>query len=102
MTLKEVFIGNKSKILYLRIIGCVEYFHILSTNKNKLDSKVVCTFFKRHAENCCSYYCYNLITKKILIHQNMQFDEENFHPNVLFSIESSISFIFNQNISQKI
>lgn len=68
ITLEEHFIKYKHNLVYLRVFGCMVYYHISSILRNKLYSKALHTFFIGYNKYNQTYCYYDPLRKKIIIY----------------------------------
>jgi len=61
---------------HFRIFGCIAYAHVLDEKRKKLDDKGDKCMFLWVSKDSKAYKLYNPITKKIMINQDVVFDEK--------------------------
>jgi hypothetical protein len=73
---QEAWSGTKLNVAHLRTFGCIEYAHIPSELRKKLDDRSEKCIFTGYSESSKAYRHYNPITKKLIL--SVQFLENQF------------------------
>ena len=83
--------GKKLSVSHLRTFGCVSWVHILDDCRKKLDEKSHACITIGYSEVLKAYRLFNPVKQKIIIRNNVIFDEKNFGLGLLKS-SSSLSY----------
>jgi hypothetical protein len=75
---QEAWSGTKLNVAHLRTFGCIEYTHIPSKLRKKLDDKSEKCIFTGYSETSKAYRLYNPITKKLILSRDVKFLENQF------------------------
>ena len=81
-TPEEMHIGIRPNLSHLRVLGYVAYCYIPDEKQTKLEPKAITTLLVGYDKSSKAYRCYNTTTRKILISQNVRFDECSCDPNI--------------------
>ena len=57
------------------MFGCVAYSHISDEKRGKLDDKLENCIYIGYSENFKTYRLYNLVSKKVIISRDVNFDK---------------------------
>lgn len=78
-TPEELWSGKKPKVAHLRAYGCNAYIHVLDQERKKLDPKAHRGIFVGYSEEQGgAYRVYNLLTRRVEVSRDVQFDESSF------------------------
>lgn len=77
MTLKEKWIDRKPAIGHLKTFGCIAYAPILEENCKKLDRKSLKCIFVGYSDQNKTYRLWDPQERKIVINQDVKFDESS-------------------------
>jgi hypothetical protein len=75
---QEAWSGTKLNVAHLRTFGCIEYTHIPSELRKKLDDRSEKCIFTGYSETSKDYKLYNPITMKLILSRDIQFLENKF------------------------
>lgn len=67
--------GVKTRVVHLRVFGCLAYLLIPAQNLQKLDNKAMKGIFIDYCSDAKAYRIYNPVTEKIFISRDVHFDE---------------------------
>ncbi|KAE8671162.1 hypothetical protein F3Y22_tig00111990pilonHSYRG00084 [Hibiscus syriacus] len=70
MTPQEAWSGEKPKVDYFRVFGCLEHVHIPDSKRTKLDNKSFECILLGISEESKAYRLYDPISKKVVISQS--------------------------------
>ncbi|KAI5317390.1 hypothetical protein L3X38_037097 [Prunus dulcis] len=87
MTPQETWSGMKPSVDYFKVFVCIAYLHIPDEKRKKLDDKSENCIFLGVSEAVKVYRMYNLVTKKIVISNDVIFAEETMWN---WNVESSV------------
>jgi hypothetical protein len=76
-TLEEAWSGVKPTASYFRVFGCIAHAHIPDQKRSKLDDKSKKCVFLGVSNESKAYRLYDPTTKKIIISNNVLFEEES-------------------------
>ncbi|GLT36973.1 hypothetical protein SLA2020_113170 [Shorea laevis] len=74
----EAWCGLKPFAHYLKVFGSICYCHVPFVNRTKLDAKVEPSIFVGYATKSKGYRIYNMATEKVIVHRDVQFDENSY------------------------
>jgi hypothetical protein len=75
---QEAWSGTKLNVAHLMTFRCIEYAHIPSDLRKKLDDKSEKCIFTSYSETSKAYRLYNPITKKLILSRDVKFLENQF------------------------
>nr|GEX23564.1 retrovirus-related Pol polyprotein from transposon TNT 1-94 [Tanacetum cinerariifolium] len=75
-TLQEAWNGMKPTVSHLRIFRSIAYVHVPSQRRSKLDDRSEKHVFIGYDKHSKGYKLYNLITKKVVVSRDVDFEEE--------------------------
>ncbi|XP_074346456.1 uncharacterized protein LOC141685242 [Apium graveolens] len=74
-TPNEAWSGSKPSVGHLRIFGCIVYANVPDQKRKKLDDKGEKCIFTGYDKRSKAYRLYNSLMKKLIISQDVEFDE---------------------------
>ncbi|RDY03916.1 hypothetical protein CR513_12438, partial [Mucuna pruriens] len=77
--LKKLWSGRKPSIIHLKVFRCIIYAHVLDQFRKKLDDKGEKCIFIKCNTNSKAYKLYNSEAMKVIINQDVTFDEKDIH-----------------------
>jgi hypothetical protein len=75
---QESWSGTKLNVAHIRTFGCIEYAHIPSELRKKIDDRSEKCIFTGYSETSKAYTLYNPITKKLFLSRDVIFLENQF------------------------
>ncbi|XP_074351679.1 uncharacterized protein LOC141690813 [Apium graveolens] len=76
MTPEEAWCGVKPSVEHLRVFGCLAHAHVLDARRTKLEAKSHCCVFFGASEETKAHRLYDATSKKIIISQDVVFEED--------------------------
>ncbi|GKD22590.1 retrovirus-related pol polyprotein from transposon TNT 1-94, partial [Tanacetum coccineum] len=75
-TPQEAWNGMKPTVSHLRIFGSIEYVHVPSQRRSKIDDRSKKHVFVGYDKQSKDYKLYNPVTRKVVVSRDMEFKEE--------------------------
>jgi len=75
MTLEEVWTTRKPSMEHLKMVGCIGHVHVPNVTRKKLNEKIIKFVYMGVGEESKASQMYDPITKRIIISQDVVFDE---------------------------
>ncbi|GJU87479.1 retrovirus-related pol polyprotein from transposon TNT 1-94 [Tanacetum coccineum] len=75
-TPQEALNGLKPTVSHLRVLGSIKYVHVPSQRRSKLNDRSEKHVFVGYDKQSKAYKLYNLITRKVVVSRDMEFEEE--------------------------
>ena len=75
-TPQESFIGKNPEVSHFRIFGCLTYSHVPSEKRTKFEPTAKRGIFAGYDETSKVFYIYLPSHRKVVVRQEMRFEEE--------------------------